>query len=118
MIAPDRSDEERRAAALDRLLGAMPWLRPRDRKNYRVKVFKSGNSLAVRLPAGLDLHAGMEMDLEVEEGQTLTLEPVERPRRTFNVGKVCGSATDLRPVADGERLFDERPLRWPEPDGE
>ncbi|NJR79434.1 AbrB/MazE/SpoVT family DNA-binding domain-containing protein [Sphingomonas corticis] len=118
MDIPDRSDEHRRKAGWDRVVGSMPWLRVRDRKHYRVKVFKSGNSLAVRLPAGLDLRAGMEMELDVEDGHMLTLEPVERPKRKFNVAKVCGSATSLQPIADDDRSFDDRPLRWSEQDAE
>ena len=42
-------------------------MKPREKKHYRAKVFRSGNSLALRLPAGLTLSAGMEMDLTVED---------------------------------------------------
>jgi antitoxin VapB len=106
-----------RATAFSRLYGAMPWLRPTPvKKRFRVKVFKSGNSLALRLPSGLDLKAGMEMNLEVEDGDLFTFEPVDRPKRAFNIAKVAGSATSLKPIADEDRVFEERPLIWPEPD--
>jgi hypothetical protein len=42
-----------------RLFGSAPWLKLRDKKHYRTKVFQSGNSLAVRIPAGTNLKAGM-----------------------------------------------------------
>jgi hypothetical protein len=35
-------------------------------KPVRVKVFKSGNSLAVRMPKALGLEAGMELQSEVQ----------------------------------------------------
>lgn len=104
---------EARAQALDRLWGAAPWLRVADRQQFRVKVFKSGNSLALRLPASLGLQAGTEMNLEVEDGEHFTFAPVDRPKRKFNIAKVCGSATSLSPIPDDERLFEDRPLAWP-----
>ncbi|HTU11982.1 MAG TPA: hypothetical protein VMG08_13915 [Allosphingosinicella sp.] len=95
-----------------RVLGALPWLKSPDKKRYRAKVFKSGNSLAIRIPAGTKLVAGMEMDLIVEDGAFLSLEPVEHPKRKFNIAKVAGSARDLLFISDEDRLFDERPLLW------
>jgi antitoxin VapB len=92
--------------------GSIPWLKVPDKKRYRAKVFKSGNSLAVRIPAGTKLVAGMEMDLVIEDGAFLSLEPVDHPKRKFNIAKVAGSAQDLRFIKDEDRLFDERPLLW------
>jgi len=99
-------------ARLDRVFGSMPWLKPKEVKSFRAKVFKSGNSLALRLPAGLGLAAGMEMNLRVENDEHFTFEPVERPKRKFNVDKVWGSATDLKLIAREDRQFEERPLLW------
>ncbi|MEI9927096.1 MAG: AbrB/MazE/SpoVT family DNA-binding domain-containing protein [Sphingomonas sp.] len=96
----------------------MPWLRPTEKKDYRVKVFRSGNSLALRLPAELGLQAGTEMRLRVENGEIVSLEPIDRPKRKFNVAKVCGSATTLRPIRDEDRIFEDRPLAWPSGKGE
>lgn len=95
-----------------RLFGSAPWLKIREKKHYRAKVFQSGNSLAVRIPAGTKLQAGMEMDLTVEDGAFLSLEPIERPKRKFNIAKVAGSATNLEYIKDEDRVFEERPLRW------
>lgn len=105
--------EQVRPWGLERVFGSMPWLKPIEKQHFRVKIFKSGNSLAVRLPAGLGLQAGTEMELEVEDGQIFTLEPVDRPKRKFNIAKVCGSAVNLRPIKDGDRAFKERLLIWP-----
>lgn len=99
-----------------RLFGSMPWLKRPEREYYRAKVFKSGNSLAVRLPADVKLKAGMEMDLTVEDGVHLSLDPIEMPKRKFNIAKVAGSARNLEYIKPEDRVFEERPLRWPEPD--
>jgi antitoxin VapB len=98
------------SAQFMRLFGSAPWLKLRETKHYRAKVFQSGNSLAVRIPAGTKLKAGMEMELTVEDGEFLSLEPVERPKRKFNIAKVAGSATNLDFIKDEDRVFEPRPL--------
>jgi len=100
---------------LDRLLGSAPWMKPREKKHYRAKVFRSGNSLALRLPAGLNLSAGMEMDLAVEDGVFFSFEPLNPPKRKFNIAKVAGSAANLEFLSEEDRVFDERPLLWDGP---
>ena len=107
------AESEVRARVLDRLWGSVPWMKLPDRQRFRVKVFKSGNSLALRLPANLGFKAGMEMDLDVENGQHFSFEIDDLPKRKFNVAKVCGSATSLQPIADDDRQFEERPLALP-----
>jgi antitoxin VapB len=97
-----------------RIVGSAPWMKVREKEHFRTKVFQSGNSIAVRIPAGTKLEAGMEMDLTVEDGEFLSLEPVDRPKRKFNIAKVAGSATNLKLIDDDARLFDERPLVWPD----
>ena len=114
----DRLKEERRAFNLQRVFGSAPWLKTIDKEYHKTKVFKSGNSLAVRIPAGTKLTAGMEMDLVVEDGQFLSYEPVEQPKRKFNIAKVAGSATSLKRIEPEDRLFAERPLRWGQATGD
>lgn len=97
-----------------RVLGSMPWLKSVEKDRHRTKIFKSGNSLAVRIPAGTALKAGMEMELTVENGQFLSYDPVEAPKRKFNIAKVAGSATSLKLIDDDARLFKERSLDWPD----
>lgn len=81
-------------------------------EEYRGKVFKSGNSVAVRLPKALGFVEGTEVRLVQETPTSLRLEPIEAPRRKFNIDKVWGSATDL--TMDPDRTFEERPLAWPD----
>jgi len=76
------------------------------RKQYRAKVFKSGNSLALRLPAELGLEAGMEMNLLVEDGGYV-LSRVEPPKRKIDVSGFAGKCPWLKPLPRED--FDERP---------
>lgn len=114
--AQQTDSEYRKKINLDRLYGSMRWLKAKDVKHYAAKVFKSGNSLALRLPAGIGLEAGMEMDLRVEGGEHFSFEPIDAPKRKFNIGKVWGSATGLELIKPEDRVFEERPLPWDDPD--
>jgi antitoxin VapB len=80
-----------------------------EKERVRTKIFQSGNSLAVRIPAGTLLEAGMEMELTIEDGQFLSYDPVEAPKRKFNIAKVAGSAKGLKYVAPANRSFEPRP---------
>jgi antitoxin VapB len=63
------------------------------------KTFKSGNSVAVRLPKSLGIEAGTEMRVREEKGHYV-LEPVERPDR-IDLAGIYGSCPGLKPL---ERL--------------
>ena len=91
-----------------RLIGSAPWLKAREKQHFRTKVFQSGNSIAVRIPVGTKLEAGMEMELTVEDGVFLSLAPVEQPKRKFNIAKVAGSAKGLNYIDPGDRSFEPR----------
>ncbi|HYI39767.1 MAG TPA: hypothetical protein VE053_05550 [Allosphingosinicella sp.] len=110
-----KEEQEEYRQRVGRLFGSMPWLKPKDVKTFKAKVFKSGNSLALRLPAGLGLTAGTEMELRVENGEHFSFEPVERRKRKFNVEKVWGSATGLNLIKPEDRLFADRRLLWDDP---
>lgn len=69
-------------------------------KEYRAKVFKSGNSVALRLPKALGLKAGEEMIVREERGK-FEFEPVEDEARRIDLTGVYGSHPGLKPV---ERL--------------
>ena len=107
-----KEEQERYRERLGRLYGSMPWLKSRDRKRFVAKVFKSGNSLALRLPAGVGLSAGMEMDLSLEGDMQFSFEPIEAPKRKFDIEKVWGSATDIDLIKPEDRIFEESRLPW------
>ncbi|NIJ09599.1 antitoxin VapB [Sphingomonas vulcanisoli] len=86
-------------------------------EEYRAKVFKSGNSVALRLPKALGLTEGTEMTLREEQGRYI-VEPVEKSKRKFNIDKVWGIGKDLglQLIAPEDRVFEHRPLIWEDPE--
>ncbi len=111
-MSDGKVSEERAAwrSNMARFAGSMPRLKPKQVQFFRAKVFKSGNSLALRLPAGLGLAAGQEMEMRAEDGLYFSFEPVNAPKRKFAIDKVWGSAVGLELIKPGDRLFDERAL--------
>lgn len=75
------------------------------------RVFKSGNSVAVRLPKSLGVIAGTKMWVREEQGKYV-LEPVEPERETIDLTGIYGSCPGLKPLALEDRLFEERELDW------
>lgn len=72
------------------------------------RVFKSGNSKAVRLPADYPLELGQEVVVR-KEGGHLVIEPVQRK---IDLSGIAGSIPQLRPLTPEERMLDERKLDW------
>jgi antitoxin VapB len=74
---------------------------------YRTKVFKSGNSVALRLPKALEVAEGTEMEIVREAPMSFRFQPVEAPRKTIDVSGFWGKAPglELAPRED----FEERP---------
>lgn len=85
-------------------------------KEYLSKTFKSGNSVALRLPKALGVPEGTQMRLREEQGH-FVVEPAESPKRKFNVDKVwgCAAGSGLSLIAPEDRVFDQRALLWDEP---
>lgn len=77
-------------------------------KEYRAKVFKSGNSVALRLPKELGLKDGDEMILR-EDRSKYSFEPAEAPKRKIDVSGFAGKAPWLKPIPPELREFEERP---------
>ncbi len=98
--------------------GATEWS-PADRlvptvtpKPMRAKVFKSGNSLALRLPAALGLEAGMEMELTAAADGTYALKRADAPKRKIDGSKFIGKAPWLKELTPEDREFEHRELDW------
>jgi antitoxin VapB len=77
-------------------------------KEYRAKVFKSGNSLALRLPKALGLEEGTEMIVREERGE-FRFEPADKPKAKIDVSGFAGKAPWLKPLPPELREFEERP---------
>lgn len=80
-------------------------------KEYRAKIFKSGNSVALRLPKELGLKEGDEMILR-EDRSKYSFEPAEAPKRKIDIGKFVGKGQGLKPIKPEDRIFEERELDW------
>jgi antitoxin VapB len=107
---PDNRLREARATFNpDEAAGAAASPRSVAAKVYRAKVFKSGNSLALRLPAALRLEAGMEMELLVDPAGGYTLTPSTPPRQKLDVGRFWGKAKGMIHVPQPRQDFDPRP---------
>ena len=85
-------------------------------EEYRGKVFKSGNSLALRLPKGLGMEEGTEMRLVRETPTSFRAEPVESARKTIDVDRIWGIIPGLKLRDDHNREFEDRPSGWRPPD--
>ncbi len=75
-------------------------------KEYRAKVFKSGNSLALRLPKELGLKEGSTMVLR-EDRAGFIIEPEDAPKRKIDVSGFWGKCPGIK-LAPRED-FEERP---------
>lgn len=75
-------------------------------KEYRAKVFKSGNSLALRLPKELGLKEGSTMVLR-EERAGFVVEREDAPKKKIDVSGFWGKAKGIK-LAPRED-FEERP---------
>ncbi len=63
-------------------------------KEYRAKVFKSGNSVALRLPKALGIKAGEEMVVREERGK-FEFEPVEEKPDKIDLTGIYGAIPGL-----------------------
>lgn len=78
-------------------------------EEYRAKIFKSGNSLALRLPKALGLKDGAEMVVR-EEGGRYAFEPVTPEPKNIDLTGIWGAVPGLTAV---ERVdFEPRELDW------
>ncbi|AOR75516.1 hypothetical protein QUC32_14250 [Novosphingobium resinovorum] len=77
-------------------------------KVYTTRSFKSGNSVAIRMPAGLGIEPDREWIAEWVDGD-LRLHAKEQPRRKIDVSGFAGKAPWLKPLPPELREFEERP---------
>lgn len=77
-------------------------------KEYTAKSFKSGNSVAIRMPAGLGIEPDREWIAEWVEGE-LRLRAKESAKGKIDVSGFAGKARWLKPLPPELREFEERP---------
>jgi antitoxin VapB len=81
-------------------------------EEYRAKVFKSGNSVALRLPKALGLKEGDEMMIVREDRVGFTVEPIEPPKRKIDLTGIAGALPGLRLLTPEDRIMEPRELDW------
>lgn len=78
-------------------------------EEYRGKVFKSGDSVALRLPKGLGLTVGTEVRIVREEASGFRVEPLDQPKRKIDLTGIAGALPGLKPRTREERDFEPSP---------
>ena len=76
-------------------------------KQFRAKTFKSGNSVALRLPKGLGVPEGTQVRMVQEAPMSFRVEPVVAPRKTIDVSGFAGKLPGFKPAPRED--FEERP---------
>jgi antitoxin VapB len=86
-------------------------------QEYTAKSFKSGNSVAIRMPAALGIKPDREWTI-VERDGDLVIRAADAPKRKFNIAKVwgCGRGSWIEDVDLGDRTIQSRPLLWDDPE--
>jgi antitoxin VapB len=79
--------------------------------NKITRTFKSGNSVAVRLPKSLGIEAGTEMRVREEQGNYV-LEPVRPGPKLIDLSGIYGSIPYLKPLTPEQRVMEPRDLDW------
>ena len=80
-------------------------------RDVRSKTFKSGNSVALRLPKVLGIKEGVEMKVREEQGRYV-VEPVEPPKKRIDLSFLDGRTAGLKPLRPEDREIEERELDW------
>jgi antitoxin VapB len=75
------------------------------------KTFKSGNSVAVRLPKALGVEPGVEMIVREERGRYI-VEPVSAEPTKIDLTGIAGSMPWLKQLTPEERIMEPRELDW------
>ena len=76
------------------------------------RTFKSGNSIAVRLPKALGIEAGTEMRVREEQGKYV-LEPVKKdPPKKIDLTGIYGSIPGLKLIEREEDDYEDIPREW------
>lgn len=78
-----------------------------ERTEWQGKTFKSGNSVALRLPKGLGVPEGVEVSMVLEAPMTFRVQPVDAPKRKIDVSGFAGKLPGFKPAPRED--FEERP---------
>ncbi len=80
-------------------------------EEYTGKSFKSGNSVAIRIPAALGVEPDREWTIE-QFGAELRLRLKRSEEDRIDLSGVYGRGAGLKPIKSEDRVFEERELDW------
>lgn len=78
-----------------------------DQEEYTTKVFKSGNSAAVRLPKGLGMPEGTEVRMVRETPMSFRVEAIKPLGAKIDISGFAGKLPGFKPAPRED--FEERP---------
>lgn len=74
---------------------------------YSGKTFKSGNSVALRLPKGMGIPEGTELRMVKEAAMSFRIEPADAPKCKIDISGFAGKLPGFKPASRED--FEERP---------
>ncbi|WP_420136224.1 AbrB/MazE/SpoVT family DNA-binding domain-containing protein [Sphingomonas sp.] len=81
-------------------------------EEYRAKIFKSGNSVALRLPKALGLKEGDEVRIVRENRAGFIVEPVDPPKAKIDLTGIAGALPQLKLLTPEDRIMEPREVDW------
>ena len=80
-------------------------------KEYPAKSFKSGNSVAIRIPAELGLEAGRDGTISPDDEGRLIIDMKPKQTRRLDLTKIWGHGCGMKPLTPEERIIHPRPSK-------
>jgi antitoxin VapB len=82
-------------------------------KEHIGKSFRSGNSVAIRIPAALGVEPGQEWDVEqLDDGSLRLVRKTVAVPEKIDLSGVYGRGAGLKPLRPEDRVLEERELDW------
>ncbi len=81
-------------------------------REVRSRTFKSGNSVALRLPKSLGIKEGVEMKVREEQGR-FVVEPVPAEKKLIDLSFLDGRTAGLKPLRPVDREIEPSVPDWP-----
>ena len=81
-------------------------------KEWTGRSFKSGNSVAIRIPAELAIEAGQDWTIRRNDDGDLVVSAKARKTERIDLTGIYGSKPGLKPLTSADREFEERELDW------
>jgi len=81
-------------------------------KDYPAKSFKSGNSVAMRMPVALGVEPDREWCVHREDDGRIVIVPKPQVAQKIDLTGIWGACPGLKPLASEDRVIETRELDW------